>query len=264
MRQVDEDRFAEFVRAQSASLFRTAFLMTGDYQRAEDVLQTTLVRLYQRWPRVVEMERPGRLRAQGAGQPGGLVVAQALLARVAARAARPARPGDRMEEMAEHERVWQAVLSAAAAPAGGDGAAVLRGPERGRDRPDPVHGAGHREEPCARGLAPAGRAAERNPSYRRRDPRRRRRHDLGRTTDQRGPSPRRRAHAAGGGPRRGAPPGAGQPAANRRPGRHRRRGGRRRGRDRDRGRPREHRAAATGGPAPERDGGARLPGHRRV
>ena len=49
MRQVDEDRFADFVRAQSASLFRAAYLMTGDYQRAEDLLQATLVRLYQRW-----------------------------------------------------------------------------------------------------------------------------------------------------------------------------------------------------------------------
>ena len=93
MRQVDEDRFAEFVRAQSASLFRAAYLMTGDYQRAEDLLQSTLVRVYQRWPRVVAMEQPGRLRAPGPGQPGRLVVAQALVARDGARAARPAGPG---------------------------------------------------------------------------------------------------------------------------------------------------------------------------
>ena len=44
MRQSEEDRFADFVRAHSATLFRTAYLMTGDYQRAEDLLQTTLVR----------------------------------------------------------------------------------------------------------------------------------------------------------------------------------------------------------------------------
>ena len=59
MEQVDEDRFAEFVRAQSASLFRAAYLMTGDYQRAEDLLQSTLVRVYQRWTRVVAMDNPG-------------------------------------------------------------------------------------------------------------------------------------------------------------------------------------------------------------
>ena len=58
MQQSDEDRFTEFVRAHSASLFRTGYLITGDYQRAEDLLQSTLVRLYQRWPRVEAMERP--------------------------------------------------------------------------------------------------------------------------------------------------------------------------------------------------------------
>ena len=48
MWQSDEERFSDFVRAHSATLFRTAYLMTGDYQRAEDLLQTTLVRIYQR------------------------------------------------------------------------------------------------------------------------------------------------------------------------------------------------------------------------
>ena len=47
MRQSDEDRFTAFVDANSATLFRTAYLMSGDYQRAEDLLQTTLVRVYQ-------------------------------------------------------------------------------------------------------------------------------------------------------------------------------------------------------------------------
>ena len=50
MRQTEEDQFTAFVRAHNASLFRTAYLMTGDSQRAEDLLQTTLVRVYQRWP----------------------------------------------------------------------------------------------------------------------------------------------------------------------------------------------------------------------
>ena len=50
MRQSNEDEFTDFVCAHSTSLFRTAFVITGDYQRAEDVLQMTLVRLHQRWP----------------------------------------------------------------------------------------------------------------------------------------------------------------------------------------------------------------------
>ena len=111
MRQSDEDGFTDFVRAHSATLFRTAYLMTGDYQRAEDLLQTTLVRLYQRWSRVEAMDRP-------VGYARKVLVSQAvswwrrrsshettLLLRD-----EPA-SGDRMEEVAEHERVWQAVLS---------------------------------------------------------------------------------------------------------------------------------------------------------
>ena len=111
MRQDDEDRFTAFVRAHSATLFRTAYLMTGDYQRAEDLLQTTLVRVYQRWPRVAAMDRP-------VGYARKVLVSQAaswwrrrsshesplLLHDEAAR-------GDRMAEVAEHERVWNAVLS---------------------------------------------------------------------------------------------------------------------------------------------------------
>lgn len=58
MDDVDELRFADFVRANSAALFRTGYLMTGDYQRAEDLLQTTLVRVYQRWERVEVMQHP--------------------------------------------------------------------------------------------------------------------------------------------------------------------------------------------------------------
>ena len=64
MQQSDEDRFTEFVRAHTASLFRTAYLMTGDYQRAEDVLQAALVRVYQHWPSVDTMDQPAATRAK--------------------------------------------------------------------------------------------------------------------------------------------------------------------------------------------------------
>jgi RNA polymerase sigma-70 factor (sigma-E family) len=111
MLQSDEDRFTDFVRAHSATLFRTAYLLTGDYQRAEDLLQTTLVRVYQRWPQVAAMERP-------VGYARKVLVSQAatwwrrrsshespmLLRDEAA-------PEDRTEEHAEHERVWKALLS---------------------------------------------------------------------------------------------------------------------------------------------------------
>jgi hypothetical protein len=35
MNQGDDERFTDFVRAHSGSLFRTAYLMTGDYQRRD-------------------------------------------------------------------------------------------------------------------------------------------------------------------------------------------------------------------------------------
>ncbi len=56
--ELDSPGFSEFVAARSRSLFRTAYLLTGDHQRAEDLVQTTLVKVYQRWSRVSAMEQP--------------------------------------------------------------------------------------------------------------------------------------------------------------------------------------------------------------
>jgi RNA polymerase sigma-70 factor (sigma-E family) len=58
MDQRDEDEFAEFVRGQQAALFRTAYLLQGDYQRAEDALQAAFTKIYLRWSRVRTMEHP--------------------------------------------------------------------------------------------------------------------------------------------------------------------------------------------------------------
>ena len=55
----DEDEFSRFVHAQHARLFRTVYLLTGDYHRAEDVVQATFMRLYLRWGRVSGMRDPG-------------------------------------------------------------------------------------------------------------------------------------------------------------------------------------------------------------
>lgn len=42
--------FEEFVHAGSTRLLRTAYLLTGDRAEAEDLLQTTLMRLARHWP----------------------------------------------------------------------------------------------------------------------------------------------------------------------------------------------------------------------
>jgi DNA-directed RNA polymerase specialized sigma24 family protein len=44
--------FESFVRANSTSLLRTAFLLTGSHHAAEELLQETLSHLYPQWHRV--------------------------------------------------------------------------------------------------------------------------------------------------------------------------------------------------------------------
>jgi RNA polymerase sigma-70 factor (sigma-E family) len=54
----DDVGFAAFVRANSSSLFGTAYLLTGSADRAEKLLQDTLAQLYPRWGRVQAAEAP--------------------------------------------------------------------------------------------------------------------------------------------------------------------------------------------------------------
>jgi len=44
--------FDDFVASRSTALLRTAFLLTGDHQHAEDLLQTALAAIYVRWDRL--------------------------------------------------------------------------------------------------------------------------------------------------------------------------------------------------------------------
>jgi RNA polymerase sigma-70 factor (sigma-E family) len=58
MRADDDADFVVFVAASSRRLLRTAFLITGDVDRAEDLLQTALERSYLRWGRIRRSELP--------------------------------------------------------------------------------------------------------------------------------------------------------------------------------------------------------------
>jgi RNA polymerase sigma-70 factor (sigma-E family) len=44
--------FTEYAEARAASLFRTAYLMVGDHQLAQDLLQEALVKTLMAWPRL--------------------------------------------------------------------------------------------------------------------------------------------------------------------------------------------------------------------
>ncbi len=47
-----------FVAARGAALRRFAYLVSGDRQRAEDLVQSALARVLRHWPRVAAMEHP--------------------------------------------------------------------------------------------------------------------------------------------------------------------------------------------------------------
>jgi RNA polymerase sigma-70 factor (sigma-E family) len=63
MRADADEEFAAYTAASAARLRRTAYLLCGDWQRAEDELQAALVKLYLSWNRV---RAHGAQGAQGA------------------------------------------------------------------------------------------------------------------------------------------------------------------------------------------------------
>lgn len=50
--------FEEFVASRSNSLLRTAYLLTGDHGRAEDLLQTALAKAWRAWGRINDHPEP--------------------------------------------------------------------------------------------------------------------------------------------------------------------------------------------------------------
>ncbi|WP_433157618.1 SigE family RNA polymerase sigma factor [Kribbella sp. CA-247076] len=52
MRARDEAEFTEFAAVTVRRLRRTAYLMCGDWHRAEDAAQDALVKVYRRWTRI--------------------------------------------------------------------------------------------------------------------------------------------------------------------------------------------------------------------
>ena len=77
-----EEEFRRFVQARWHALVRTAYLLTGDRGRAEDLVQQTLVKVHRRWTHIASARvalrlHPGsarqRVRVVVAAPPGGRV-----------------------------------------------------------------------------------------------------------------------------------------------------------------------------------------------
>jgi RNA polymerase sigma-70 factor (sigma-E family) len=57
-----DDGFGAFVAARGPALQRTAYFLTGNWDTAEDLLQTALARVYPRWSRVAGEEPEAYIR----------------------------------------------------------------------------------------------------------------------------------------------------------------------------------------------------------
>ena len=53
-----DEEFREFMRDRASLLHQTAYLLCGDWHLAHDLVQDTLVKAYQHWPRVRQADRP--------------------------------------------------------------------------------------------------------------------------------------------------------------------------------------------------------------
>jgi len=58
-----EAEFREFVAMRWTALLRTAYLLTGDHDRAEDLVQGALVRMHRHWPKVLAKDDGSQWRA---------------------------------------------------------------------------------------------------------------------------------------------------------------------------------------------------------
>lgn len=56
----DDEEYVEFAAAARTQLRRTAYLISGDWDRASDIVQEALIRVYVAWPR---LEKQGGLHA---------------------------------------------------------------------------------------------------------------------------------------------------------------------------------------------------------
>ena len=127
------------------SLYRLAYLLAASPTGAEDLLQTTLEKAYMNWARIGRMEYA---EAYVRRMLANTLVSSRRRAWNARAAVGPTARAAGGLRRAAGPRPLAALAAGVCAPcsaAGGDRAALLRGPERGADRRRPRLRAGHRE-----------------------------------------------------------------------------------------------------------------------
>ena len=165
----DDGGFGSFLRAHHATLYRAAYLLTGNEHTAEELLQETVVRLYPRWSLVSRADVPvayvrralvnvfiSRGRTAAARTATVPLSAADGLPDDRGPVRRPGRPGRTVADAAHSPR----------APARRSRPALLPRPARGRDRCGDRLSAGHRPQP---GEPWARDAPDAAPPLRRRD-----------------------------------------------------------------------------------------------
>jgi RNA polymerase sigma-70 factor (sigma-E family) len=112
VRAEQEEDFRRFVIDSRHRLVRTAYVLTGDYARAEDLVQAALVRTYRAWNRIERRDVPEHYARQ-------IVVHlnASWWRRVAHRSERPVAfvpevvAADHTEAIDRRDQVWRAVLT---------------------------------------------------------------------------------------------------------------------------------------------------------
>ena len=151
MSRRNQTAFAEFALARSAALHRAAYLMVGDQQLAQDLVQEALTKTYVAWPRLRD---PGKAEAYTRK-----AITTTAISWFRRKGWDNERPTDALPEggspghadaVADRTAIWAGAAGTAAAAARGAGAALLRGPDRGADRRGDGLCRGHGEEPGLR------------------------------------------------------------------------------------------------------------------
>lgn len=100
--------YENFVQVQLPRLLRYATMLTGEREQAADLVQDVLVKVYRRWPRIVDLDHPDRYVVRMVTN-GYLSWRHSRAARLIAAGDLPdqARPDDFASDHAAREDMWQ-------------------------------------------------------------------------------------------------------------------------------------------------------------